>query len=84
MGVDIFSYSIDGKCKRIVKKLLFNGIHVKPQSDINYQIPFMIINGSNENHHRTYRHVKKVSDIDGYFHIDNHDDIALNPSSVRI
>ncbi|MEM3579824.1 MAG: hypothetical protein QXQ64_00990 [Candidatus Bathyarchaeia archaeon] len=57
--------------------------NVSPHSSIDYTRPFIFINSSNRHHNRTFEFVKLLSHINGYVHIDNHDDIALLPGASR-
>jgi len=58
-----------------------NVIQIKPFNKIDFSKKFIVLNGSNYEHHRTLEILKNISGIDGYFHIDNHDDIQLGSSS---
>jgi len=51
---------------------------VKPHTSVDYAKPFIFINGSNEHHNRTLEFVRHLPNIDGYIHIDHHDDIAIS------
>lgn len=49
----------------------------KSHNSVDYTKPFIFLNGSNKHHNRTLEFVRRLPDIDGYIHIDHHDDIAI-------
>ncbi|MEM1883586.1 MAG: hypothetical protein QXE14_03180 [Candidatus Bathyarchaeia archaeon] len=80
MNVQTCFYEGDSISKSVAKyisKAL--KVEVKPHSSLNYNEPFIFLNGSNSYHHRTLSFIEPLSHVDGYVHIDNHDDIALFP-----
>ena len=56
------------------------GIKASPNSEIDFSRPFFVINGDYSFHDRTLDVVRNMPDVQGYVHVDNHDDIGLMPS----
>lgn len=85
MDVQTCFYDGDKLSERIAKYLdkTFR-VDAKPHFSIDYSKPFIFINGSNTHHNRTLEFVRPLIHVDGYVHVDNHDDIAILSGGSRL
>lgn len=84
MGVNAFDVYYFAKDKIasdsvrfFTKRQNINAKKARDPSEIDYTRKFIIINSSNVKHHRTLCVLKNIRSLDGYFHIDDHDDVGL-------
>lgn len=61
----------------LAKKRNMEVVLLKDPDEIDCTKKFIVLNSDNGNHHRTLQILKKCSQIDGCFLIDDHDDITL-------
>lgn len=81
--IAVFYFQEDEDATRLAKSFSSRyGIEVAPSSQIDYSRPFFLINGSYEYHQRTLQIVRNLHKVEGYVHIDDHDDIGLVPSDT--
>lgn len=85
MDVQTCYYEGDKLSERIAKYISrTTRANVRSHYSIDYTKPFIFVNSSNRHHNRTLEFVKFLSHINGYVHIDNHDDIAILSGASRV
>ena len=86
MKFSIYYFEDDEDAEKIAKTFEGEyGVKAAPSSEIDYSRPFFIINGDYSFHHRTLDVVRNLPNVQGYIHVDQHDDIGLmasDPESV--